>query len=95
MANMFMRWGERSGTQFRRPLWGGMKLTATKDETSAMQVAWGRVLQAEEREDAWCLQRPSRKAETRASKSVVPDKVGGRGKGQTTVGLEMEVRSSR
>lgn len=37
----------------------------------------------------------SRKAETRASKLVVPDKVGGRGKGQTTVGLEMEVRSSR
>lgn len=56
-----MRWGERSGTQFRRTLQGGMKLRATKDEKSAMHVAWGGVLHAEEGEGTQCLQRTDRK----------------------------------
>lgn len=84
-----MRWGERSGTQFRRTLQGGMKLRATKDEKSAMHVAWGGVLHAEEGVGTQCLQRTDRK--------VVqwrPDQArqgthgaGGRGRGQTTLGL--------
>lgn len=56
------KWGERSGTQFRRTLRGSTKLRATKDEKSATHVAWGGALQAEEWEGTPCLQRTDRKA---------------------------------
>lgn len=47
-----LRWGERSGTLFRRTL---------SLLNSAMHVAWGRVLHAEEGEGTQCLQRTDRK----------------------------------